>query len=197
MGEKIMVRFIDKYKINSSRLIGWNYSKPGNYFITICTYLHNNYFGKIENGKMLYKPAGKICVNELLKTFDIRKNLKLIAWVVMPNHVHLLIMLRDLHVETPRGASLQDNRKVTLINFSHKNHPGFYSRLNQKSNQEIPKAINQFKSMVTNQCKKQNLLFGWQTRFFDEVVNTENKLKTFKYYIKNNPENWQKDKLYN
>lgn len=43
--------FKQKYRIPSVRLKNWNYSSPGYYFITICTYKKNCYFGKIKNNQ--------------------------------------------------------------------------------------------------------------------------------------------------
>ena len=94
-------RFADKFLIESSRLNNWDYSNPGIYFITICTYNHNNFFGKIENNQMVLSDKGEIVKQEILKTIKIRKNVTIDPWVIMPNHVHLLITIRDLPVETP------------------------------------------------------------------------------------------------
>jgi REP element-mobilizing transposase RayT len=186
-----VVRFAERFKIESSRLAGWNYSGKGIYFITICTRYQNNFFGKIMDGKMIYKVAGEICVNcinEISKHFP---DVRLIESVVMPNHVHILF-----HVETHDRASLQDNRKITLINLGHKNHPDYYSRLSKKSNQVVPNVIKQLKSSVKRKCNQQKLYFVWQDRYYDEVIKDNKRLNTIKYYIKNNIKNWQKDKLY-
>ncbi len=81
---KMENRFDDRYKINSSRLNNWDYSNPGYYFITICTYNKNNFFGKIIDNKMELSEIGKITKNELLKTISLRNNLIINPWVVMP-----------------------------------------------------------------------------------------------------------------
>ena len=188
-------KFADKFKLKSSRLNNWDYSTPGYYFITICTYNHNNFFGKIINNKMELSKRGEIVKSELLKTFEIRKNIKLSEWVIMPNHLHILMEIKnqinnntetllDLNnVETPCMASLQPKNK--------------YKRLNQKSNQLISKIIQQFKSAVTRQINPKTIFFGWQTRFHDHIIKNEKELLIVKNYIINNPINWQKDKFYN
>jgi len=189
-------KFTNKYKINSSRLQNWDYSIPGYYFITICTYNHNNFFGKIINNKIELSKRGEITKSELLKTFEIRKNIKLHEWVIMPNHIHLLIQLFDILVETPCVASLQTNSKIKIINYTHKNHPNFYSRLNQKSNQLISKTIQQFKSAVTRQINPKIIFFAWQSRFHDQIIKDEKELLIIKNYIQNNVINWNKDKYF-
>lgn len=197
-----------KYKSSSPRLSGWNYSTPAVYFITICTSNHNNFFGKIVNAKMQFKPAGEIChrcLHDIPKHFS---NIKLLEWIIMPNHIHFLLRLvgsttldktlanRDLPVETHHGASLQDNRKITLIKYGHKNHPNYYPRLTKKSNQTIPVVVNQFKSSVKRIAKHHNLYFSWQPRYFDEIVFDKDKLFQTKNYIINNPRSWKKDKYF-
>jgi len=143
-------KFADKFKTNSSRLNNWDYSTAGIYFITICTHNHNNFFGKIINNKMELSKMGLIandCLINIPKHFS---NITLGEYVVMPNHVHILFHVETPYMaslnnkeinlnfnnknklsinnsnETPYMASLQDNRKITLINYSHKNHPDYY-----------------------------------------------------------------------
>jgi len=185
-----VTKFIDTYRIETGRKVGWNYSSDGFYFITICTLNKGKLFGKIVDGEMILNKCGEIannCILEIPKHFA---NVWLEAFVVMPNHVHILF-----HVETPNLASLQDNRKVTLINYSHDNHPNYFPRLNQKSKQLVPKIIQQYKAYVKRQTKINNLFFGWQSRYYDEIIEDEKRFKIIKYYIKNNPKNWWKDRL--
>ena len=87
-------KFASKYKLKSSRLQNFDYSSSGIYFITICTLNHNNFFGKIINNQMELSKMGLIVKSELLKTFEIRKNLKLHESVIMPNHIHLLMEIK-------------------------------------------------------------------------------------------------------
>lgn len=80
--------FADKYKLRSSRLSNWDYSTPGYYFITICTYNHNNFFGKIIDNKMELSKMGEIanqCLVDIPKHFQ---NTILDEYIVMPNYVH-------------------------------------------------------------------------------------------------------------
>ena len=225
-----MTRFADKFKVESSRLVGWDYSNNGIYFITVCTRYHNNFLGKVVDGRMEYWKAGKIVIDELLKTFELRKYLRLIAWVVMPNHLHILFGVGDGHVETRGNASQTNNREMTqfiiddkslngvsndvLTNetrynaslpgdsirtkviSNYRNHPDFYNKLNMKSNQEVSKIIREFKGAVKKETNKRKIFFVWQERYYDEIVNDENKLNTITYYINNNVKNWEKDKLF-
>lgn len=55
-----MHKFQDKYRIPSARLVGWDYSDDGAYFITICTANRKHFFGECKNGKMKLSTAGAI-----------------------------------------------------------------------------------------------------------------------------------------
>jgi len=185
-------KFANKYKLKSSRLNNFDYSSAGIYFITICTYRHNNFFGKIINHQMELSKMGLIvnqCLLDIPKHF---KNITLDKYIIMPNHVHIL-----LHVETPDLASLQtSNSKVKIINYSHKNHPDFYKRLNQKSNQLIPKTIQQFKSAVTHQINPKTVFFAWQPSYHNIVIKDQKQYFIIKNYIKNNVINWERDEYF-
>jgi len=175
-------KFADKFKTKSSRLNNWNYSTPGFYFITIKTLNDNNFFGKIINNKMELSAIGEIanqCLIDISKHF---LNITLDEYIVMPNHVHILILVEtpDNIVETHHGASLQ----IKYQNYH-------FHRLAIKSNQTIPKIINQFKSSVKRICNQKNLFFGWQTRFYDQIIKSETELNNIRQYIKNNPINWK------
>lgn len=201
-------RFADKLTIQPARLNNWDYSTWGFYFITICTLNGNKFFGKIINNKMTLSKAGIIanqCLINIPKHFPC---IKIIESIVMPNHAHLLLHLadslnpdykttiRNFPVETPDLASLHDNRPITLIKYSHKNHPDYFSRLSQKSKQLIPKIIQQYKSSVTRQINPKTRFFSWQPRFYDHLIRNQKELFAVKNYILSNPINWPKDKYY-
>ncbi len=139
---------------------------------------------------------GQIAVDELIKTISIRKSLIINPWVVMPNHVHLLITIRDIPVETHCHASLHESSPTPIFIHSHRNHPDFYQDINSKSIQTISQTIKSFKGAVKRICKKHNIYFAWQPRFYDEIIHDEKRLTQIKYYIRNNPKNWQKDRLF-
>ena len=197
-------KFADKYKIKSSRLLNWDYSTPGYYFITICTYNHNNFFGKIENEKINLSKQGEIAKYELLKTFEIRKNIILGEYIIMPNHIHLIIQIifkndtpcRDVarNVSTNIG-NVSTVCKSTIKVKSRSIINGHKSLISPKIG-SISVIIRSYKSAVTNSCHKHNLWFSWQSRFYDHLINNQKELLIIKNYIINNPQNWQKDKFY-
>ena len=87
--------FKNKYRISSTRLAAWDYTAAGIYFITICTNHRVRWFGKIENGQMKLSAIGKIIKDEWIKTAQIRQNITLDEWIIMPDHIHGIIIIND------------------------------------------------------------------------------------------------------
>ena len=196
-------KFADKYRIKSGRLVNWDYSSSGYYFITICTYNRNNFFGQIIDGQINLSEQGKIAKDELLKTFAIRKNIFLDEYVIMPNHIHLLIKIPIDSVEThcmrlnPQTQTTNFNpqtQTTNKINFNQNiKRDAYNASLQQialKSAQTIPKIIKLFKASVKSKSNNQKLWFSWQSRFYDQIIRSETELNNIRQYIKNNPKNF-------
>ena len=191
-------KFADKFFVDSPRLKNWDYSTPGIYFITICAVYHNKFFGKIINDQMELSNKGIIVKEELLKTFVIRKNIKLHEYVIMPNHVHLLMEIKKQN----NNNQLNNCRDVACYVSTTKNNISTdQKRISKGSNFSIisPKEntissiMRSFKSAVTKQINPKTTFFAWQPRFHDEIIKDKNRFFMIKQYIKNNPKNWEKD----
>lgn len=70
-----MTLYKNKYRVESARLPGWDYSRQGYYFITVCTYDRQYLFGNIKNGKMYLNEYGNIILDEWNRSFTIRREL--------------------------------------------------------------------------------------------------------------------------
>jgi putative transposase len=86
-------RFKEKYRTESARLQGWDYGRDAAYFITICTKNREPYFGTIKNGKMQVSTVGAIAYVLWFEITNHAKNIELGEFVVMPNHVHGILIL--------------------------------------------------------------------------------------------------------
>jgi REP element-mobilizing transposase RayT len=86
--------FNNKYRIESSRKPGWDYSRSGYYFITVCTCDRNHLFGEVIGGKMIINSFGEIVNNEWIRSFEIRCELIRDEFTVMPNHFHGIVQIR-------------------------------------------------------------------------------------------------------
>jgi len=76
-----------------NRMVGKNYNWNGAYFITVCTKGRHCFFGEVQNKKMILSDIGKIAAETLSQTEAFYPSVILDSFVVMPNHVHLLIIL--------------------------------------------------------------------------------------------------------
>jgi len=172
------IKYKNKYRIPSNRLQGYNYGSNGYYYVTICTKNRIHYFGEIVNGKMQLSEIGKIAQAEWLKTTKLRPDMNLLldVFIVMPNHFHCVICIGN-------------NQYNTLI-MPYKNKFGTQSK-------NLASIIRGFKTAVTTYAKKHNIDFAWQERFYDEIINTNNRLDEVRKYIFNNPQNWHINKLNN
>ena len=79
----------------SIRLKGRDYSVPGYYFVTIVTHDRVCSLGEIVDDRVLLNDQGKIVENEWLKTPQIRPNIALDEYVIMPNHIHGIIVIKE------------------------------------------------------------------------------------------------------
>lgn len=86
-------RFRHKYRIESTRLKGYDYSEPGIYFTTICTKNREQLFGEIINGKISLSMIGRIASDCWFDLPNHYPNIILDEFIVMPNHVHGIIRI--------------------------------------------------------------------------------------------------------
>jgi putative transposase len=86
-------KFKGRYRIPSARLEYWDYGGNGAYFVTLCTQWRAHYFGRIKNGQMIYSPVGQAAKDSWFKIVDHFPFVRLGAFVVMPNHVHGIIIV--------------------------------------------------------------------------------------------------------
>ena len=179
--------FQEKYKIESIRLPYWNYSNSGSYFITICTENRIEYFGKIKHGIICLNQYGSIICQEIYKTPLIRKNVIIDEFVVMPNHIHLILEINNTLLN---NGSRRDEAPPRLYIGEHPN----MSRISPKPN-SLSSIIGSLKSIITKQIHQNGLIdFQWQSRFYDHIIRDEKDLYRIKEYIRNNPLNWYRDR---
>lgn len=177
-----MALFKNKYRIEPARLKNWDYSSPGLYFVTICTKGRECYFGEIVNGKMNRNEIGNIVAEEWERTPQIRKYVELDEWVLMPNHLHGIIIINESIVETHCNASLQGPKQNIF-------GP-------QKNN--LPSIIRGFKSITTKRIHAAGYPdFAWQPRYYDHIIRNDDALKNIRNYIQNNPPMWEYEKNHN
>lgn len=85
----------DLHHRHSIRLQGYDYSKVGAYFVTVCTQTREGLFGQIQDGEMVVNDAGRMVVsvwNDLPKHYS---GVDVDAFVIMPNHIHGIIVITN------------------------------------------------------------------------------------------------------
>ena len=201
-----MDKFRNKYRIPSARLPGWDYGSNGTYFVTICTKDMKCYFGSVKDGTMILSELGKYaeqCWKDIPNHFPF---VKLGAFVVMPNHVHGIIVIDkklsgngDGMVETQNIASvrmegdsdekMEDTQDIASVRLGGRNGGKF----GQQSG-NLASIVRGFKVGVSKYARVQDVGFEWQARFHDHIVRDGESFYRITKYIQENPANWPEDR---
>jgi REP element-mobilizing transposase RayT len=183
-------------------LKGFDYSLPGEYFITIDTKGMAEWFGKVEHGQMVRNDIGEIAHQLWLDIPNIHENALLDDFVVMPNHVHGIIGLTE--VGNNRRVVCRDgyndvvgrdaNIRVSTGN-NIKQHGGATGAHNPMLSQySLPFILRSYKGRATFEIHKQHRDFSWQARFHDHIIRSQQELDRIRKYILENPGRWEEDK---
>ncbi len=209
------LKYKNKYRIKSHRMPNWDYSRNGMYFITLVTQHRECNLGKIEltNGSpsMSLSNFGKIIETEWIKSFEIRDELFCDEYIIMPNHLHAIIILKNtmnLHgssglvgscvvVETHGRVSLRSNEQSNeQSKFQRKPKSissfvaGFKSAINSKIDDYIDK-----NDLNIPKYNRNNHFF--QPNYHDHIIRNQPEHQRIKNYIINNPLNWYNDNFNN
>ncbi len=159
------------YHRHSIRLRGYDYSQAGAYFVTICTQGRACLFGDITDGEMGLNDIGMVAADTwqwLAAQYDY---VVLDEWVIMPNHLHAIIIIRDC-----RGVS----RTAP---------PG--------KPKPIGGLIGAFKTVGTRRINEMRNTPGvpvWQRNYYEHIIRNNESLNRIRAYIINNPLQWELDR---
>jgi putative transposase len=158
---------------HSIRLKGYDYSRAGKYFVTMCTQDRACLFGEVVNGHMQLNDAGRVveqCWVEIPHHFP---HGELDAFVVMPNHVHGIIVITD-------AVGAQDFAPLPTA--------GPPSRT-------LGSIIRGFKIGVTKWARMNIVIpVVWQRNYYEHIIRDESTLHRIQEYIVNNPLQWMVDR---
>ena len=165
---------MDYPKRKLPRLKDFDYATPGAYFITICTHNKKCLFGTIvqeeknQEACMRYSKIGEIARGCLLDIEQHYNNVKVEHWVIMPNHVHMLIQITE-----------RINPFPTMLC-------------------DVPNIIGKYKAAVTRTVGNAFMHSGklWQASYYDHVVRDDNDYLGIWQYISGNPSKWMEDCFY-
>jgi putative transposase len=178
------MRKFTPHERHSIRLKDRDYSKPGAYFITICAYRYGMSFDEPE----IYRAIE----SEWFATTKIRSNIGMDEFVIMPNHVHGIIVIKSYYksVGAYGHTPLHLNNNVSSLNNKLQEN-----KLHSPS-QTIGAIIRGFKGATTLKVNIWRQFPGfplWQRNYYEYVIRNEAEFAAYRKYIRENPANWDKD----
>ncbi len=179
-----------KCKRRSVRVPGYDYTSPGGYFVTVAAYQREKIFGEVENDQMRLNPRGEIvsdCWQAIPRHFS---HVELGAFVIMPNHVHGIIVIKDNPV-----VVAQHEPPNVVVGATHA------SPLRQRNKSgpvpgSLGAIIGSFKSAATKGINGKYDSPGmplWQRNYYEHIIRDDRDWQRIHDYIIVNPANWADD----
>ena len=199
-------KFKNKYRNESHRKPGWDYSSDGHYFINLVVQHRYQVLGIVENGKMILNAWGEIVLNEWNKSFVMRAELFCDTFIIMPNHLHAIVTIdnnavNNVDLNKPVGSHGRATQRI-LNDKSPKweRKPksissfvaGFKSAINTAIDNEIDNGGNLFPNL--GKFNRNNHF--WQPNYHDHIIRNEKSFENISNYIINNPAKWVDEGFY-
>ena len=162
---------MDLKKRKNARLMNYDYSKAGAYFVTICTENRQRILSRVENEKIILTSFGFTANKYLIGTNQFYDNINIVKYVIMPNHIHIIV-----------SVSVGDDLPGVPKNNGSSGTP----------TPTISQVIGTFKRF----CNKEYGKNIWQRSFYDHIIRNEADLLRHMQYIDENPKKWENDEYY-
>jgi REP-associated tyrosine transposase len=170
-----------KHHRRSIRIKEYDYAQPGGYFVTIVTYQRNCIFGNIVNEETQLNAFGKIADECWRAIPDHFPNVELGAYIVMPNHVHGIIVIND------RADASASARRGTIYRAPTE-------QFGKPIIGSIPTIIRTFNAAVTRRIGRELNATGiWQRNYYEHVIRNHEDWDRIHRYIESNPSMWAED----
>lgn len=178
----------DVHHRRTTRLHTWDYSWGWWYYVTICVREKRCNFGRVEHDSIVLSGLGKATENCWTQIPQHHKGVELDAYVIMPNHLHGILILNDserrdvqLNVPTTEPSRLHASRKEAMAALS-------------PNSSSVSVIVRTFKAAVTTWARDNGFVeFGWQPRFYDHIIRNDADLTRIREYIAMNPLRWALD----
>jgi REP element-mobilizing transposase RayT len=186
---------------HSIRLQNYDYSQAGAYFVTVCAQDRKCLFGDIANGEMALNDYGLAVQDEWMKTAEIRSEIQLGEFVVMPNHFHGILIVGDAPRRGTACRALVDDevRHEGMVRQEGTARRAPTERFGQPIPGSLPTIVRAFKSAVTkhiNEIRRSPGAAIWQRNYYEHVIRNEADYRQIAEYIANNPRRWEEDALH-
>lgn len=173
----------DRHHRRSIRLRGYDYALAGGYFVTICTYGRECLLGTLLDGRMIlskYGSAVEDCWNDLPRHYG---HVVLDEMVIMPNHIHGIIILTPPDVATsPVGAGFKPAPTESALADGERHGLS-----------EIVRALKTYSSRRINELRLTHGAAVWQRGFYDRIIRNDRELQAIRRYIRSNADHWAED----
>ena len=164
-----------KYNANthhrrSIRLKDYDYSQAGMYFVTIGTHNKECILGEVLDGKIRLSEYGQITANSWLWLSQQYLYIDLDEWIIMPNHLHGIIVINT----ECRGGS----------------------RTAPTNRKPLGRLIGAFKTVSSKHINLIRNIPGapvWQRNYYEHIIRNEKELNQIREYVLNNPLQWELD----
>lgn len=148
----------------SIRLREWDYATPGAYAVTLCTYGRAHLFGKVADGKIELSDTGRMIQCVWLGLPEHLPGLQPDSFVIMPNHIHAIVLLGTAGQAEGRGQS--------------------------PARTSLSDLVRRFKTLTTRLCGRGRL---WQRNDYEHIVRNDEDLIHARRYIEENVARWATD----
>lgn len=208
----------------SIRLKNYDYSNQGSYFITLVSQDRLHLFGKIEDGIMKLNSIGKILDEEWRKTIELRSNIALGEFIIMPDHMHMIITITNQLEKKEPKEWIHTNPKspshtigAIIRGFKGASTKKINLLLNSTGESQFARKESQFArnspqySPIESQFARKASQFSlkepqfapseftknriWQRNYYEHIIRNQNDYERIEKYILDNPSNWKKKKL--
>ena len=177
------------------RLKNYDYSQPGSYFISLCSYEKKCIFGEVCENQMILNQLGKIVEFTWRDLPNHVSGITLDAFVIMPNHIHGIITIVDRTPPVGGGSLCGNNLKG-----SNEPPPTLSGRpamvIKQKPLSEIVRQFKTYSAQRINRFRGTKYTHVWQRDYFEHVIRNEIAYQKVVGYIQSNPLKWKLDKYY-
>lgn len=175
----------------SIRLKNFDYSKPGAYFITICTKNRERLFGDVVDGKMVLNDGGKAAERCWMEIPLHYPNVVPDEFVIMPDHVHGIIVINE---QSPNHGEQLVSAVVQHFEPLPKNLQPKQNKYQKIIPRSIGSMIRGYKIGVTKWFRQNTDIFiVWQRNYHEQIIHTKTELQKIRNYIIENPLKWKND----
>ncbi|PIR48204.1 hypothetical protein COU80_05695 [Candidatus Peregrinibacteria bacterium CG10_big_fil_rev_8_21_14_0_10_55_24] len=174
----------ERYRIASNRKPGRDYAAQGRYFVTVCAQNHMSWFGEIRNEIMGLNAIGCIVADEIQRTTTVRPYVTINDWIVMPDHVHMIIIIDERDVTTST-ATVETSRRDVSTNVTQ------LIPLCRFRPCTLGAIVNHIKSLCTKRIRAMGYAnFAWQRNYNDRIIRSDTEYRRIQWYIEENPSRW-------